>query len=141
MNANNGFVYVRQNEIYEIDKICKLGKTKNIYDSDNNYANDEFRRGNFGLIIEILNNQQYDDTYVEKILQKYFKNYHSKTDGGDDFYQNKIIDEIVPFLSNTSIKFKVLTEEEINFLIQQEKIRKLRDLLKKFFYNKYQSLN
>jgi hypothetical protein len=41
----------------------------------------------------------------------------------------------VPFLSNTSIKFKVFKkEEEINNLFYQEKIKKLKDLLKKFFH-------
>jgi len=136
MNSNNGFIYIRQHIYYDNDKIYKLGKSKNIYDRDNNYATSEYRRGKFSLVIEILNNQQFDDTYVEKLLQRYFKNYHSKKDGGSEFYQNKIINEIVPFLSNTSIKFKVLSDEEINNLIYQERIKKLKDLLKQFFHNR-----
>ena len=136
MDSNNGFVYVRQHVYYENDKICKLGKSKNIPDRDNGYATGEYRRGKFRLVIEISNNQIFDDTYVEILLQRYFKNYHSKIDGGSEFYQNKIIDEIVPFLSTTKIKFKVLSEEEINNLIHQERIRKLKDLLKKFFHNR-----
>jgi superfamily II DNA or RNA helicase len=136
INSNNGFVYVRQHKYYENDKICKLGKSKNIPDRDNSYATGEYRRGKFGLVIEILNDQLFNDTYVEKLLQRYFKNYHSKIDGGSEFYQNKIIDEIVPFLSTTKIKFKVLTVEEINNLIHQERIRKLKDLLKTFFKNR-----
>lgn len=136
MDFNNGFVYVRQHVYYENDKICKLGKTKNIPDRDNSYATCEYRRGKFGLVIEISNNQIFDDTYVEILLQRYFKNYHSKIDGGSEFYQNKIIDEIVPFLTKTKIKFKVLSEEEINNLIHQERIRKLKDLLKRFFHNR-----
>ena len=136
INSNNGFVYIRQHVYYENDKICKLGKSKNIPDRDNGYATGEYRRGKFELVIEISNNQIFDDTYVEILLQKYFKNYHSKIDGGSEFYQNKIIDEIVPFLTMTKIKFKVLTEEEINNLIHQERIRKLKDLLKRFFHNR-----
>ena len=136
MDSNNGFVYVRQHVYYENDKICKLGKSKNIPDRDNGYATGEYRRGKFGLVIEISKNQIFDDTYVEILLQRYFKNYHSKIDGGSEFYQNKIIDEIVPFLSTTKIKFKVLSEEEINNLIHQERIRKLKDLLKRFFHNR-----
>jgi len=136
INSNNGFVYIRQHIYYDNDKICKLGKSKNIPDRDNNYATSEYKRGKFRLVIEISNNQQFDDTYVEKLLQRYFKNYHSKKDGGREFYQNKIINEIVPFLSNTSIKFKVLSDEEINNLIHQERIKKLKHLLKKFFHNK-----
>ena len=136
MDSNNGFVYIRQHVYYENDKICKLGKSKNIPDRDNSYATGEYRRGKFGLVIEISKNQIFDDTYVEILLQRYFKNYHSKIDGGSEFYQNKIIDEIVPFLTMTIIKFKVLTGEEINNLIHQERIRLLKDLLKKIFRNR-----
>ncbi len=141
MDSNNGFVYVRQHIYYENDKICKLGKSKNIPDRDNGYATGEYKRGKFGLVIEISNNQIFDDTYVENLLQRYFKNYHSKIDGGSEFYQNKIIDEIVPFLSNTLIKCKVLSEEEINNLIHQERIRKLKVLLKNFFHNRQSKEN
>ena len=136
MTNNNGFVYIRQHIYYDNDKICKLGRSKNIPDRDNSYATGEYKRGKFKLVIEISNNQIFDDTFVEKILQRYFKNYHSKINGGSEFYQNNIIDEIVPFLSTTLIKFKVLTEDEINNLIRQERIRKLKELLKKFFHNR-----
>jgi superfamily II DNA or RNA helicase len=136
MNSNNGFIYIRQHIYYNNDNICKLGKTKNIPNRDNSYATSEYRRGNFVLVIEILNNQIYDDTYVEKLLQRYFKNYHSKIDGGSEFYDIKIIDKIVLFLEQTSIKFKVLTDDEINNLIYIERIKKLKDLLKKYFHNR-----
>ena len=133
---NNGIIYIRHHSSYDNNKICKLGKTKNIIDRDNTYATSEYERGKFILAIELLNNQKYDDTYVEQLLQKYFKKYHSKKNGGSEFYQNDIIDEIEPFLSTTIIKFKVLSEEEINNLIYQERIRKLIELLKKFFHNR-----
>lgn len=131
---SNGFVYIRQSIYYENDKICKLGKTKSIPDRDNNYATGEYIRGKFILVIEILNNQKFDDTYVEKLLQRYFRNYHSKKDGGCEFYQNKIIDEIIPFLSTTTIKFKILSNEEINNIIYQDRIRRLKELLKKLIH-------
>jgi superfamily II DNA or RNA helicase len=136
MNNTNGFIYIRNHIYYINDNICKLGKTKNIPERDNNYATSEYRRGKFELVIEILNNQIYDDTYIEKLLQKYFKKYHSKINGGTEFYQNKIIDEIVPFLSKTIIKFRVLTEEEINNLTHIKRIKLLQILLKKFFHNR-----
>ena len=135
MNSNNGYIYIRQHLYYKNDKICKLGKTKNIPDRDNNYATSEYNRGYFDLVIEILNNQYFDDTYVEKLLQKYFNNYHSKKDGGCEFYQINIINEIVPFLSKTIIKYKVLTKEEINNLIHRERIKKIKLLLKNFIHN------
>ena len=38
MDSNNGYVYVRQHVYYNNDKICKLGKFKNIPDRDNSYT-------------------------------------------------------------------------------------------------------
>jgi len=134
--SNNGFIYIRQHIYYENDKICKLGKTKNIPDRDNGYVPGEYIRGYFVLVIEISNEQTFDDTYVEKLLQKNFKNYHSRKNGGREFYQNKIIDEIIPFLKTTPIKFKVLTQEEINNLIRLERIKKIKEILKKFYHNR-----
>ena len=133
MDSNNGYIYVRNHEHYNKYNVCKLGKTKNIPDRDNTYTTGEYIRGCFVLVIEILDKQIYDESYVEKLLQKYFKNYHIKKDGGCEFYQNKIIDEIEPFLSKTNIKFKVLTEKEINNLIRNERNEKL---LKKLIHNK-----
>ena len=136
MNINNGYIYIRNHIYYDNDNICKLGKTKNIANRDNNYATGEYKRGYFIIVIEILNNQLFDDTYVEKLLQKYFRNYHSKINGGSEFYQNEIINEIIPFLSKTLIKFKVLTCEEINLLIYEERISKLKKLVKKIISNR-----
>ena len=136
MSLDNGFVYVRQHIYYKNNKICKLGKTKNIPDRDNSYATSEYKRGYFSLVIKILNNQIYDNTRVEKLLQKYFKNYHLKIDGGSEFYHEKIINEIVPFLSKTLIKFIVLTETEISNLIHNERIKNIKKILKRFYKNR-----
>ena len=133
---NNGYIYLREHVYYYYDNVYKLGKTKNIPERDNNYATSEYIRGQFILVIKILNNQIYDDTFVEKLLHKYFKNYHSKKDGGNEFYNKIIIDKIILFLSNTNIKFKVLSQEEIDNLIYKERVKKIRELLKKFFHNK-----
>ena len=128
MENKNGYIYIRQHKYYEKDRICKLGKTKNIYERDNVYATGEYFRGYYRLVIEILDDQKYDDNYVEKLLNRYFRNYHTKRNGGNEFYKNEIIDEIELFLSKTIIKFKVLSEEEINNLINKERYRKLNDL-------------
>ena len=131
---NNGYIYIRQHVYYKNDNICKLGKTKNIPDRDNCYATGEYIRGYFILVIEILNGQIYDDTYVEKLLHKYFRNYHIKNNGGCEFYKSNIIDEIESFLIKTPIKFKILTE--IINLIHVERIKKIQELLRKFLYNR-----
>jgi hypothetical protein len=67
---NNGYNYIRTHKYYNYDNICKLGKTKNISNRDYCYATGEYKRGKFILVIEILDNQLYDDTYVEKLSFK-----------------------------------------------------------------------
>ena len=42
MVKNNGYVYIGLYIYYIKDGICKLGKTKNIPDRDNNYATGEY---------------------------------------------------------------------------------------------------
>ena len=138
MDTNTGYIYIRCHTYYDIDEICKLGKTKNIPSRDNTYATGEYKRGYFKLVIEILS---HDDTFVEKLLGRYFKKYHSKKDGGSEFYSKQIISEIIPFLSNISIRFKVLTIDEINNLVKVERINRLKILLKKYFHNKQSKEN
>ena len=133
MESNNGYIYIRSHVYYEIDNICKLGKTKNIPSRDSTYATGEYKRGYFKLVIKILS---HDDTFIERLLQRYFKNYHLKIDGGSEFYSIHIINEIIPFLSKTNIKFKVLSQTEINNLIRTEQINLLINLLKKLIHNR-----
>lgn len=138
---NNGYVYIRQHDYYNIDNICKLGRTKNIPERDNTYATSEYKRGKFILVIELDYKQKFDDIFVEKLLQNYFKNYHAKIDGGSEFYKIQIIDNIIPFLLSTIIKFKVLSEEEINNILYKYRINKLKHLLKIFFHNRLSKEN
>jgi hypothetical protein len=102
-----------------------LNKSKNILDINNSK-----------LIIEISNNQSYDDIYVEKLLQKYFKSYNStlENNNSNELYQNKIIDEITLFLSKTVINYKELNEDEINNLKKIEKIKNVRQIFIKFLH-------
>lgn len=125
MNNNNGYIYIRQHIYYDNDNICKLGKTNNLNNRNNCYITGEYKRGYFKLVIEILNNQKYDNTFIERLLQNNFKNYHRKIDGGNEFYNKDIINKIVPFLSETRLKFRVLTKEEIYDIINQEKINNM----------------
>jgi len=116
------FIYIRTHQYYDNDHVCKLGRTNNFINRDKNYITGEFIRGEFSLIIQILN---YDDVFTEKLLQRYFKNYHLKRNGGTEFYNKKIMDEIIPFLEKTNIKFKVLNKEEINQIIFDDKFSSL----------------
>ena len=61
-----------------------------------------------------------------------------KKNGGNEFYKNEIIDLIEPFLNKTIIKFKVLTNDEINELTITYRINKIKHILAKYKINKLQ---
>lgn len=131
MNDKYGYIYTRRHESYS--NACKLGKTKFILERDSQYATGELHRGNFDLVIEM---SQHKIGVIEKCLQYYFKEFHIKFDGGSEFYDNQIIDLIVPYLQKTTIKFRVLSTEEINNLLNCYKLREIKhktlNILKKF---------
>jgi predicted helicase len=112
---SKGFIYLRHHENYEKHNIYKLGRTRDFLNRDSTYSTGEFIRGKFIFGIEILkDNPEYiNDNFVEKLLQRYFNKYHKMHDGGTEFYDKKILDEIELFLNKTNIKFKILTRKEI----------------------------
>jgi len=138
---NNGYIYIRSHSSYDNENALKLGETNNIPDRDTQYATGEIKRGYFKKVIEILPNQKYTSSYVEKLLQKEFINYHIKYDAGTEFYKNDIDEKIIPFLSATNIKFKILTREEIDNLIRAERIKKVIDLMNIIVLNKKNKKN
>ena len=130
-----GYIYIRSDTSNHLDNVCKLGQTSNIPDRDFQYATGEYIRSSFIKVIEILD-EKYNHIYVEKLLQRYFKIYHMKKNGGNEFYKNEIIDLIEPFLNKTIIKFKVLTNDEINELTTTYRINKIKHILAKYKINK-----
>lgn len=104
-----GYIYIRCNESYDKYNACKLGKTINIRERDGVYTTGEIKRGKFILVIEI---DKYDS--IEKILQNEFKNDNIYIDGGIEFYNKKIINELIPYLDYLGFNYKKLTDEEIN---------------------------
>ena len=130
-----GYIYIRSDTSNHLDNVCKLGQTSNIPDRDFQYSTGEYIRGCFIKVIEILD-EKYNHIYVEKLLQRYFKIYHMKKNGGNEFYKNEIIDLIEPFLNKTIIKFKVLTNDEINELTITYRINKIKHILAKYKINK-----
>ena len=105
---NNGYIYLRTHLSYDIYNVFKLGRTKNIPDRDSTYITGELIKGYFELVIEIFDNQKYDDVYVEKLLQTNFKDYNIQKTGGTEFYQQNIINEIHVLLLKTNINFKTI---------------------------------
>ena len=117
----SGYIYLRENEYWYMYDAIKLGKTSNIPDRERTYITSEIKRGKFIMVIKI--DLEIMDL-LEKDLQKYFNSLdlNIKFNAGVEFYDKKIIDLIIPFLDKINIKYKILTEDEINNLIGKIRI-------------------
>ena len=115
MGSKYGYIYIRNHSSYDIEDACKLGKTHNIPERDNQYATGEIRRGYFYPVFEVL----FEKTsFIEESLQYKFSNLNIKYDGGIEFYNKNIIDKIEPYFIEEGIQYKKLTKEEISELVR-----------------------
>lgn len=115
----NGYVYLRNHASYvdiHNEPLYKMGKTNNIPERDDQYATSEVFRGKFVCVFQVEN-----ESYIERLLQNEFNSFNKRYDGGIEFYDKKIIDYIEPFLITKGIKYKKLTEEEIDNLTRRKK--------------------
>uniref|UniRef100_A0A6C0E2J8 Helicase ATP-binding domain-containing protein n=1 Tax=viral metagenome TaxID=1070528 RepID=A0A6C0E2J8_9ZZZZ len=135
-----GFIYVRTDNSKHQDNVCKLGQTDNIANRDSTYKTGEYIKGEFLLVIQIIDNI-YTHIIVEILLQKYFSQLHKYHNGGNEFYKYEIIKEIVPFLETQNIKHKVLSKEEINKLLAEsnnkQKVNSPEMILREFYQDNY----
>jgi hypothetical protein len=137
--VNKGYIYIRDTEPYKLYGVIKIGRTKNIAERDSVYKTGEYVRGKMISVYEILIKQKYDhidDIYVEKLLQRYFKKNHKIKNGGTEFYDKKIVNEIEDFLNKTIINYKKLTDEEIDNLFFEDKLKVIKNLIIKKNINK-----
>ena len=118
---NIGYIYIRNNEYWDLYNASKLGKTLSFPDREQTYITSEIKRGTYVLIIEldliILDS-------VEKQLQIYFNklNLHIKFDAGIEFYKKVISNYIIPYFDKNNIKYKILSKDDINGLIRKIRI-------------------
>jgi predicted helicase len=133
-----GYVYLRENEYWNMYDAVKLGKTSNIPDRERTYITSEIKKGKFIMVIEI--DLEIMDL-LEKDLQKYFNSLglNIKFNAGVEFYNKKIIDLIIPFLDKINIKYKILTENEINNLIGKIRINN-KSIENKYVPRDYQKI-
>jgi superfamily II DNA or RNA helicase len=120
MNQNNGYIYIRSHESYDIYNAYKLGKTKNIPERNSSYITGEIKRGYFKAVYEVCINQMDS---IEKLLQCEFYDFNIKYDeGGTEFYNKKIITLIEPYLKKYGFEYRKLTKEEIDQLVRCKRI-------------------
>jgi hypothetical protein len=111
---NKGYIYIRNHISYDVFNACKLGKTLNLGKRDSQYSTSEIKRGHFYPVIEI------DNTLLNKVefdLQDYFYDRNIRFDGGIEFYDTSIKNDIECYFKEKNIKYKLLNKDEITNLI------------------------
>ena len=89
-----GYIYIRLHESYKLYDACKLGKTISLLDRDSVYVTNEIQRGVFNVVYEVPQDKM---DLIERLAQMFFEEYHIKFDGGQEFYNSKIIELIDSF--------------------------------------------
>jgi predicted helicase len=124
-------LYFRKN-LTSPSNIIKVGSTTSLYKRDCQYSTGEYERGIYIGAIQILNCKDNNYLlYIEKLCQNFCKNLHVKNNGGIEFYKEEVIKIIPEFLSSTNIQFKIISKEEIENIIKQEKQTELINFLNK----------
>jgi len=121
MSVEKGYIYIRDNEWYKISNVYKVGITTSIKDRSNTYITGELYRGFYVKIYE-LNVNEKKLHLIDNLLKKTFKNYNVYVDGGKEFYNKNIINEIEPFFIENKIKFVSKTEDELKRINRKNKI-------------------
>jgi superfamily II DNA or RNA helicase len=107
-----GYIYIRDNDWYKQSKVFKLGITISIKDRENTYITSELYKGNYVKIYE-LNINKTKLHLIDNLIKKDFKHYNIYYNGGTEFYNRLIIDEIEPYLIKNNIKFISKTNDEL----------------------------
>jgi superfamily II DNA or RNA helicase len=108
-----GYIYIRDNKWYMQNNVYKVGITTSIKDRSNTYITGEIYRGFYVKIYELNVNQSQLNLIDNLIIDKFKKDYNIYFDGGKEFYNRKIINEIEPYLNKLNIKFITKTEDEL----------------------------
>ena len=84
----SGFIYLRDNALFQHENVIKLGITQNIVDRAATYITGEPRRGIWLQVYEV---EKHVLNVIDMQLKRVFKQYHIYHDGGTEFYSREII--------------------------------------------------
>lgn len=107
-----GYIYVREHKSYSDYGCYKVGKTLSIPDRENNYITGEIERGKFIKVFYIEDKL----TTIDKGIKNYFSHYNVRYDGGTEFFKKSIVNEIEGFIDLTTVKYRVLSDFEVEDL-------------------------
>jgi superfamily II DNA or RNA helicase len=113
--TDNGYIYIRDNYWYNYSNVYKVGITTSIKDRNNTYITGELFRGFYVKIYELnYNNKKL--RIIDNLIKKEFIHLNIYFNGGTEFYDRTIINDIENFLIKYKIKFTIKTEEELKRL-------------------------
>jgi superfamily II DNA or RNA helicase len=107
------YIYIRDNEWYKQLNVYKVGITTSIKDRGDTYITGELYRGVYVKIYELIINKSQLH-FIDNLIKSYFKHYNIYHNGGKEFYNRLIINEIEPYLTKFNIKFVCKTEDELS---------------------------
>ncbi len=116
-------VYIRTNDWYERENVVKMGISASVKDRENTYITGEFNRGHYISIIEIPPDKM---RLLDKSLKLYFKPQHIYTDGGTEFYDKSIVEQLEPYFAKLKLEYKFLTAEEIASINRRERMQYIK---------------
>lgn len=120
MNQINGYIYIRNHPSYDVYNACKMGKATSIPERDTQYSTGEIKRGYFETVFEVPIEKM---GIVECLLQNEFRELNIKYDAGTEFYNNKLITLIEPYLITLGIRYRKLSKQEISDLVRCNRVR------------------
>ncbi len=124
-----GYIYIRTNELCELNNVYKVGITNSIKDRNNTYITGEIIRGYFIKIFELdVNDNKL--RLIDNIIKLKFKKLNVYKNGGTEFYDKIIIDKIDKFLIKNNISFILVNEDELNRI--NRKNNKLNNIIENF---------
>ena len=124
-----GYLYCRTNSSYRDENVTKVGITDNPSDRDSQYATGEVKRGYFIVVFEVPFECM---RIVENLLQYEFRELNIKYDAGTEFYDEKIVYLIEPYLKESGIEYRKLSEQEISVMSRRNRVRsKIRSVITK----------
>lgn len=114
MKSDIGYIYIRTHCSYDIHNVCRLGKTKDIQKTDNEYAENELKRGQFKKVFKVANID-----YTLDLLRNNFEKRVSTNTEAIDFFDKKIIKKIESFFDTNKIVCEKLSKNKINNLLKK----------------------
>jgi hypothetical protein len=103
------FVYVRNNEWFSSMGLYKVGVSVCLVERANTYKTSEPIPGDYVLVIKVFGDKVSVDNYLKQELLPY----HRSNGGGTEFYCKSVLENIVPYIARTGLKYDVLTQEDI----------------------------